>query len=76
MRHQQEVLGANCGHCTHFRNDPAYLEEAFGGLNALSSARGSVRGSDGICVVHGRYLQTGASCPKFEQRHSPHLLPL
>jgi hypothetical protein len=73
MALQQDPPGQSCGHCAHFRNDPAFLEVAFGGLNALSSARGSVRGNDGVCVVHGRYLTAGASCPKFEP--CPHPLP-
>ena len=54
-----------CARCIHFRNDAAYLEQAFGGLTVLSSARGSVRADDGICVLHGRYLSARASCAGF-----------
>jgi hypothetical protein len=48
--------GASCGSCAHFRNDPAYLETLFSGLSSLSSAYASVRGDDGHCRRHDRYL--------------------
>ncbi len=59
-----------CRACRHFRNDPAYLEAAFKGLGALSSAWGSVRGDDGICVRHDRYLSPDASCAAFSRAAS------
>ena len=58
-----------CGDCRHFRNDPAYLEEAIKGLSALGSAWGSARADDGICLIHERYLSSEASCDRF-QRHA------
>lgn len=58
--------------CTHFRNDPAFLEQAFGGLTSLGSAYASVRAEDGICLLHGRYLTARASCPEFERVGANH----
>ena len=54
-----------CGSCAHFRNEPAYLEAAFAGLASLSSAYGSVRGEDGLCLRHDRYLGANGSCADF-----------
>jgi hypothetical protein len=54
-----------CGTCVHFRNDPAYLEALFAGLAALGSAYASVRGEDGHCRRHDRYLSAGAGCDDF-----------
>jgi hypothetical protein len=66
MTDSETAPDRSCGHCLHFRNDASFLEEAFGGLAALSSAQGSVRGQDGICMLHGRYLSARASCHRFE----------
>jgi hypothetical protein len=60
---------ARCAGCVHFRNDAAYLERYFRGLNSLSSAHGSVRGDDGICLRHDRYLSARASCSEFRSRN-------
>jgi hypothetical protein len=51
-----------CRTCRHFRNDAAFLEAAFSGLTSMSSAYGSVRAEDGICLRHDRYLGAHASC--------------
>jgi len=63
------VLGAtsqqHCLACVHFRNDAKFLEAAFGGLTSLSSGFGSVRGDDGICLRHDRYLSARSSCAEF-----------
>lgn len=56
---------AKCRNCRHFRNDPAYLEAAIKGLSALSSAYASVRGDDGLCLAHDRYLSADAGCRDF-----------
>ncbi len=55
-----------CGACAHFRDDPAYLETAFKGLASFSSGWASVRGDDGICLRHDRYLGAKASCADFK----------
>ena len=63
------ALGAtpqqHCLACVHFRNDAKFLEAAFGGLTSLSSGFGSVRGDDGICLRHDRYLSARSSCVEF-----------
>ena len=58
---------ANCRSCEHFRNDPAYLERAIPGLNALGSAYGAARAEDGICERNKTYLSPNGSC----QLHTP-----
>ena len=57
-----------CGACVHFRNEPEYLEAAFAGLASLSSAYGSVRAEDGLCLLHDRYLGAHCSCADFSAR--------
>ena len=54
-----------CGNCAHFRNDPAWLEQAIPGLASFSSGDASVRAEDGICQHHDRYLGAYASCADF-----------
>jgi len=56
-----------CRNCRHFRNDSQFLEASFPGLTSMSSGYGSVRGEDGICLRHDRYLSAESSCPQFEQ---------
>ncbi|MSP93989.1 MAG: hypothetical protein EXR00_01860 [Alphaproteobacteria bacterium] len=60
------AVPAKCRNCRHFRNDPAYLEAAIKGLSAMSSAWGSVRADDGLCLHHDRYLSAEASCRDFQ----------
>jgi hypothetical protein len=60
-----EQYRAECRSCVYFRNDPAYLETAFGGLTSLSSAYASVRADDGICRRHDRYLSASSWCAEF-----------
>jgi hypothetical protein len=57
-----------CGFCVHFRDDPAYLEAAFKGLLSFGSGWASVRGDDGICLRHDRYLGAKACCADFSAR--------
>jgi hypothetical protein len=57
--------GKCCGNCAHFDNNPITLEEAFKGINILSSVHGCSRGDAGICTVHDRYLLPMHSCPDF-----------
>jgi hypothetical protein len=54
-----------CRSCAHFRNDPTYLEGVFAGLASMSSAHASVRGDDGICRRHDRYLGAACWCSDF-----------
>lgn len=55
-----------CWNCRHFRNSPELLESLFKGLTSLSSAYGSVRCQDGICVVNDLYLAANRWCERFE----------
>jgi hypothetical protein len=59
--------GNRCLRCAHFRNAPAYLESVFKGLTALGSAHSSVRGDDGLCLLHDLYLSADACCESFER---------
>jgi hypothetical protein len=52
-----------CRDCLWFRNDPAFLEAAVKGLNALSSAWASVRSDDGLCVKHDHFTPASGVCP-------------
>jgi hypothetical protein len=54
-----------CGACAHFRNDAAFLEAALPGLASLSSGHASVRGEDGLCLRHDRYLTATSWCSDF-----------
>jgi hypothetical protein len=54
---------ACCGTCRHFRNDPAYIEEAFRGLTSFSSGYASARADDGLCTLHDLYLSPDCYCP-------------
>ena len=66
-RHRPAGEG-RCRHCAQFRNDPAFLEAAFKGLASLSSAYGSVRADDGLCLAHDRYLSGDGGCADFTPR--------
>lgn len=55
-------MSACCGNCRHFRDAAAELEALLPGLRTLGSAYGAVRGSDGICERHGRYLTASSRC--------------
>jgi hypothetical protein len=54
-----------CRSCVHFCNDPAFLERAMPGLTSFSSAHASVRGDDGLCRRHDRYLSANYCCADF-----------
>ena len=57
----------SCVSCCHFRNQPEYLERAIPGLSSMSSAYASVRGEDGICVKHDRYLSARSHCADYAE---------
>jgi hypothetical protein len=56
---------ASCLRCGHFLHAPAQLEAALPGLSSLSSAHAAVRGDDGICAVHDRYVSAASVCAAF-----------
>jgi hypothetical protein len=57
-----------CAACSHFRNDPAYLETAIKGLTSFGSGYASVRADDGLCLRHDRYLSAQSYCGDFSAR--------
>jgi hypothetical protein len=58
-------ISASCFACRHFNHEPADLEAALPGLASLSSAYAAVRGDDGICAVHDRYVAASSACAEF-----------
>jgi len=57
-----------CMSCRHFRDDPAHLESACAGLASLGSAFAAVRGKDGLCEHHDRFVSADARCKDFQPR--------
>ena len=55
----------NCLSCRHFCDDPAAVERALPGLAVLSSAHASVRGSDGLCLLHDAMTNGVRRCAGF-----------
>ncbi|HLI22509.1 MAG TPA: hypothetical protein VKV32_15400 [Stellaceae bacterium] len=64
-------MAGRCRACVHFCNNPAYLESVFSGMTALSSAWGSTRAEDGLCLKHDRYLSADAGCSEFTPAERP-----
>jgi len=56
---------AICQKCAHFQNDPAFIEQVYRGLTAMSSGYASVRDRDGFCNYHQIYLSALDNCPRF-----------
>jgi hypothetical protein len=68
---KREAMTGRCRACVHFRNSPAFLEAIFPGMSAMSSAWGSTRAEDGLCLKHDRYLSADAGCADFTPAVSP-----
>jgi len=62
---------ANCGNCRFFCDRPTELEQQFPQLRALGSVYGSVRGLDGLCQLHQRYLMPSSCCEAHEPKGRP-----
>jgi hypothetical protein len=58
--------GPICRDCAYFQNDPALIEEAYPGLNIMSSGFASVRDQDGFCNLNQLYLSARDCCPRFK----------
>ncbi len=56
----------SCSDCRYFSDDPAEIEDAFPGLNSLSSAYASVRSNAGVCSRHGLFISPRKQCADFE----------
>jgi hypothetical protein len=54
-----------CFSCRHFCDDPVAVERALPGLAVLSSAHASVRGRDGLCLVHDVVTNGARGCAQF-----------
>jgi hypothetical protein len=61
-------IAARCGNCQFFCDLPAQLDAQFPQLRTLGSVYGSVRGMDGLCERHQRYLSPGSCCNAHEPR--------
>lgn len=57
-----------CAQCVHFDNHPRTMEADSPGLSSLSSGYGAVRGGDGQCARHRRYVSPVATCADFSPR--------
>jgi len=55
-------LAGRCADCRYFLSTPAQLEARLPGLQSLGSAYGAVRGDDGLCERHERYLRSSSGC--------------
>ncbi|NPA40429.1 MAG: hypothetical protein GXO57_08315 [Thermodesulfobacteria bacterium] len=55
-----------CYTCKHFCNDPQFLEEVFKGYKVLSSAYGSTRKDDGLCLLKKIFLSGYNVCKDYE----------
>ncbi len=55
----------NCGQCRHFDNAPKTLEVLIPGLRVMGSGYSAVRGNDGLCAHHDRYLSADYTCDSF-----------
>jgi hypothetical protein len=55
-----------CGNCRHFRGTPTEVEAQLRGMRTLGSAYGAVRATDGICILHDRYLSPSGTCAAYE----------
>lgn len=61
----------SCLSCGHFCDDPAAVERALPGLAVLSSAYASVRGRDGLCVLHEVVTNGARGCADFSAPDRP-----
>ena len=68
---RREAMTGRCRACAYFRNSPAFLESIFPGMSAISSAWGSTRAEDGLCLKHDRYLSADAGCVDFTPVPAP-----
>jgi hypothetical protein len=57
-----------CARCVHFDNRPRQMEKDSPGLSSLSSGYGAVRGGDGQCAKHQRYVSPESTCAEFQEK--------
>lgn len=56
---------AECRSCTHFRNEPAYLEAVLNGFTGLGSGYAAARAEDGLCVRHDCFAAPWGACADY-----------
>lgn len=66
-RQRSAAVAAQCGNCQYFCDGAAELDRQFPLLRTLGSVYGSVRGSDGLCQQHWRYVMASGQC----ESHAP-----
>lgn len=64
------MIKQTCQHCTHFNDDPAFIEAEIPGLTSFGSAYSSARGHAGICHALDRFMDPvlAENCPSFAPR--------
>jgi hypothetical protein len=60
--------GGLCRDCRFFEGRPLALEDRLPLIAALSSAHGSSRADDGLCLRHERFVAARASCGAYARR--------
>ena len=55
----------SCRTCVHFVGDALAFERELPGFNALSSGFAAVRGDDGLCKQHQRFVSAQSRCEQF-----------
>ena len=65
---QWKSSGPVCQHCVYFKNDPAHIEDAYHGLQVMSSGFASVRDRDGFCNLNQLYLSARDNCARFTKK--------
>jgi hypothetical protein len=61
-------MSDRCSNCTHFEDDPAFVEASFPGLRSLSSAYSSVAAGAGLCLRFGLFVAPWKGCGGFETK--------
>ena len=64
----------SCRTCAHFVGEALAFERELSGFNRLSSGFAAVRGDDGLCKQHQRFVSALSRCERFASRRAanPH----
>jgi len=58
----------SCRACAHFVGEALAFERELPGFNSLSSGFAAVRGDDGLCKQHQRFVSALSRCERFASR--------